>query len=155
MSAGPPNARLHHVVWCVRAESLPGLRAYWTEALGVPLAAFEVAEAGISVLMSWEAGVEIIAPAADPGSFTPAVLGFLEARGEGVFSTVYEVDDLDAAVAAAVAAGATVTFEDLIEPEELAERLGWPPERATIRLRQTGLAERNGATVCLQQSCPA
>jgi hypothetical protein len=65
------------------------------------------------------------------------------------------VDDLDAAVAAAVAAGASVTFEDLIEPEELAERLGWPPERATIRLRQTGLAERNGATICLQESSPA
>lgn len=154
MSVSPPTARLHHVVWCVRAESLPAVQRYWTEALGVPLAAFTVPEAGISVLMSWEAGVEVIAPALEAGSFTPAVVGFLEAKGEGVFSTVYEVDDLDAAVAVAVAGGATVTFEELIEPEELAKRLGWPPERATIRLRQTGLAERNGTTVCLQQSCP-
>ncbi len=147
-----PAARLHHVVWCVRPDSLPGLQAYWTEALGVPLAAFEVAGAGISVLMSWEAGVEIVAPGATPGTFTAALTGFLETSGEGVFSTVYEVDDLDAAVARAVASGATVTFEDVIEPRELAERLGWPPERATIRLRQTGLAERSGTTVCLQES---
>src|ERR1700722_1042489 len=91
------NPRVHHVVWCVRSESLPRLQRYWEEALGVPLAEFDVEAIGISVLMSWEAGVEIIAPLAGATEPTPFDV-FLADKGESVFSAVYEVDDLDAAV---------------------------------------------------------
>lgn len=141
-----------HVVWCVRRESLSSLERFWGEALGVPLVSFEIAEQGISVLMSWDAGVEIVAPSAVAGSFTAALDGFLAARGEGVFSTVYEVPDIAAAVQRAVAAGATVVFEESIEPAVLAERLGWPSDRPAVRLRQALLTEVAGTTVCLQQS---
>jgi hypothetical protein len=146
---------VHHVVWCVRRESLPGLEKYWTEALGVPLASTHITELGLHLLMSWEAGVEIVAPAVTPGSFTPALEAFLAGKGEGVFATVYEVDDLDSAVASALAEGGRVAFEDVIEPETLAERLHWPPAQGSFHVRQVGLVERFGTTVVLQQSTPA
>ncbi len=149
------NARVHHVVWCVHRESLAGLQEYWTEALGVPLVSSHLEDLGLHLLMSWEAGVEIVAPSVEAGSFTPALEAFLDAKGEGVFSTVYEVDDLDSAVKGAVAAGATVTFEDIIEPDTLAQRLHWPADRQSYRLRQVGLVERFGTTVCLQETRPA
>jgi len=149
------HARIHHVVWCVRRESLPQLQEYWTQALGVPLASTLIGELGLHLLMSWEAGVEIVAPTVEPGSFTPALEAFLDAKGEGVFSTVYEVDDLDSAVESAVTAGAAVAFEDVIEPDTLAQRLHWPPDKASYRVRQVGLVERSGTTVCLQESRPA
>jgi hypothetical protein len=143
------------VVWCVRRESLPALERYWTDALQVPLASCRIDDLGIHLLMSWDAGVEIVAPTEQPGSLTSVLNGFLEAKGEGIFSTVYEVDDLDAAVQQAVAAGATVAFEDVIEADTLAERLGWPSGRQSYRLRQAVLAEHLGTTVCLQESRPA
>jgi hypothetical protein len=143
-----------HAVWCVRRESLPALERYWTGALQVPLASCRIDDLGIHLLMSWDAGVEIVAPAEQPGSFTAALNAFLESKGEGVFSTVFEVDDLDSAVQHAVAAGAEVAFEDVIEADTLAERLGWPPERQSYRLRQAILVELRGTTVCLQESRP-
>ncbi len=145
----------HHVVWCVRRESLPALERYWTDALGVPLASSRIDDLGLHLLMSWESGVEIVAPTEVPGSFTPALEAFLDAKGEGVFSTVYEVDDLDAAVKRAVDAGAAVAFEDVIEPDVLAERLSWPSDRQSYRLRQAVLVEHLGTTVCLQETQPA
>jgi hypothetical protein len=147
--------RIDHVVWCVRRESLPDLQEYWTDALGVPLVSSYLEDLGLHLLMSWEAGVEIVAPAVEPGSFTPALEAFLESNGEGVFSTVYEVDDLDSAVKNALAQGSTVSFEDVIEAETLAHRLHWPPHRQSYRLHQVGLVERFGTTVVLQQSTPA
>jgi predicted enzyme related to lactoylglutathione lyase len=145
------NPRVHHVVWCVTSESLPKLQRYWEEALGVPLAKFDVEAIGISVLMSWEAGVEIIAPLAGATEPTPFEV-FLVDKGESVFSAVYEVDDLDAAVKQAVANGAKVFFEELIEPETLALRVGWGPDQPRVRVRQALLEEFHGASVCLQES---
>jgi hypothetical protein len=147
--------RVDHVVWCVRRESLPELERYWSDALQVPLASCRIDDLGIHLLMSWDAGVEIVAPTEQPGSFTAALNTFLETKGEGVFSTVYEVDDLDAAVQQAKAAGAEVAFEDVIEAETLAQRLSWPSERQSYRLRQAVLTEKVGTTVCLQESRPA
>ena len=147
--------KVHHVVWCVRRESLPALERYWTAALGVPLASCRIDDAGLHLLMSWDAGVEIVAPTEQPGRITGALEVFLESSGEGVFSTVYEVDDIDAAMKRAVAGGAEVAFEDVIEAETLAERLGWTAERQSFRLRQAILVETHGTTVCLQESRPA
>ena len=121
----------------------------------MPLAAFDVDEAGISVLMSWDAGVEIIAPSANPGELTAFIESFLETKGESVFSAVYEVANLDAAVQRAVAAGAIVVYEELIEPELLAFRMGWPSDHQSFRVRQAVLIEYLGTTVCLQEARPA
>lgn len=145
----------HHVVWCVRRESLPALQRYWSDALGVDLASCHIDELGLHLLMSWEAGVEIVAPSATPGSFTAVLEGHLEAKGEGVFSSVYEVDDLDAAVRRAVSAGAVVAFEDDIKPEILAQRLGWSDDRQSYHVRQVGLVEQLGTSIVLQESRPA
>jgi hypothetical protein len=153
--AGRTYPHPHHVVWCVRRESLPELERYWADALGVELASCHIEELGLHLLMSWEAGVEIVAPSETSGSFTPVLEGFLEAKGEGVFSTVYEVEDLDLAVKRAVSAGAVVAFEDTIEPKVLAQRLGWPSDRQSYLVRQVGLVELLGTSVVLQQSSPA
>ena len=117
----------------------------------MPLAEFDVEAIGISVLMSWEAGVEIIAPLAGATEPTPFDV-FLADKGESVFSAVYEVDDLDAAVKQAVANGAKVFFEELIEPETLAPRVGWGPDHPKVRVRQALLEDFHGISVCLQES---
>jgi hypothetical protein len=153
--AGPIYPHPHHVVWCVRRESLPGLKRYWADALGVELASCHIDELGLHLLMSWEAGVEIVAPSKSPGSFKPVLEGFLEAKGEGVFSTVYEVEDLDLAVKRAVSGGAVVAFEDDIPPDTLAQRLGWSAGRQSYHVRQVGLVELMGTSVVLQESNPA
>jgi hypothetical protein len=101
--------------------------------------------------MSWDAGVEIIAPAHASTSFSQALRVFLTTNGESVFSTVYEVDDLDAAVTRAMAQEATIVFEETIEPDVLAARLRWPLERR-VRVRQALLSELSGVVVCLQES---
>ena len=149
------HARVHHVVWCVRRESLPKLEQYWSSVLGVPLVSTYIAELGLHLLMSWDAGVEIIAPSGEVGPFTPALEAFLDTKGEGVFSTVYEVDDLDSAVARATAHGAKVVISDVIEPDTLAARMHWPADRQSYRLRQAVLEETSGTTVCLQETRPA
>jgi 4-hydroxyphenylpyruvate dioxygenase-like putative hemolysin len=153
-ATSPTGARVHHVVWCVGRESLPALERYWTDALGVPLVSTHIKELGLHLLMSWDAGVEIVAPSEEPGPITEALEAFLAAKGEGVFSTVYEVADLDVAVHRATARGAKVVIEDVIEPDVLTERMHWPADRPSYRLRQAVLEEVNGTTVCLQETIP-
>jgi hypothetical protein len=150
-----PAARVHHVVWCVEPATLPALREYWERALGVPLVEFEVADLGISVIMSWDAGVEIIAPAAVPGELTASLWDLLAAKGPSVQALVFEVDDLDLAVKQAVDAGATVVYSELIEPDVLAGRMAWPPDRQKIQVRQALLNDHLGMSICLQESRPA
>src|ERR1700712_1979617 len=150
--SSPHYPHPHPVVWCVRRESPPALERYWVDALGVPLASCHIEELGLHLLMSWEAGVEIVAPSESAGSFTAVLDGHLEAKGEGVFATVYEVEDLDLAVKRAVSAGAIVAFEDDIKPDTLAQRLGWSSERQSYHVRQVGLVEHLGASVVLQES---
>jgi hypothetical protein len=153
--SSPHYPHPHHVVWCVRRESLPELERYWADALGVQLASCYIEELGLHLLMSWEAGVEIVAPSDTAGSFTAALEAHLKEKGEGVFATVYEVDELELAVKRAVSAGAVVAFEDDIKPDILAQRLGWPRERQSYHVRQVGLVEQLGTSVVLQESLPA
>ncbi len=35
---------VHHVVWCVRAESLPRVKAFWEGVIGVPLDELDLPE---------------------------------------------------------------------------------------------------------------
>jgi hypothetical protein len=55
----------------------------------------------------------------------------------------------------AVAQGAEVVLEDVIEPDVLSERMHWPADRPSYRLRQAVLTEVCGTTVCLQETIPA
>jgi hypothetical protein len=118
------------------------------------LVEFEVADLGISVIMSWDAGVEIIAPTAVPGELTGSLWDLLAAQGPSVQALVFEVDDLDLAVKRAVDTGATVIYSELIEPDVLAGRMEWPLDRQRIQVRQALLNDYLGMSICLQESRP-
>ena len=47
---------VHHVVWCVRPESFPGLRAFWEESVGLTLE-------GMSYVLSHGDAVELVVEA--------------------------------------------------------------------------------------------
>ncbi|MBM3132881.1 MAG: VOC family protein, partial [Chloroflexi bacterium] len=49
---------------------------------------------GIKVAMSWDAGIELVAPLPGRDSF---VKGIIDKRGEGLIGVVFEVDDVDQA----------------------------------------------------------
>jgi len=57
-----------------------------------PADAGEAAKMGIEVAMSWDAGIELVAPLADRDSFVKQII---ENRGEGVIGVVFAVDDID------------------------------------------------------------
>ncbi len=54
----------------------------------------DAANFGIEVAMSWDAGIELVAPL--PGRDSH-VKQFIEARGEGLMGVVFSVDDVEAA----------------------------------------------------------
>jgi len=65
----------------------------------------DAATFGIQVAMSWDAGIELVAPLPDRDSF---VRKFIEERGEGLMGVVFAVDDVDEARDAAEKLGAQV-----------------------------------------------
>jgi len=77
----------------------------YSELLGATFSsadAEEAAKMGIEVAMSWDAGIELIAPLADKDSFVKQII---EKRGEGVIGVVFAVDDVDTAHQAATNRG--------------------------------------------------
>ena len=58
----------------------------------------DAASFGISVAMSWDAGIELVAPLPDRDSF---VREFIEERGEGLMGVIFAVDDVEEARATA------------------------------------------------------
>jgi hypothetical protein len=50
---------------------------------------------GFTMCISWEAGLEVVAPMAEPTPFNQMLHDWLAARGEGVISVVFGVSDLD------------------------------------------------------------
>ena len=90
--------RIDHIVLAYRDRSnLDRERARLTALLGVDdwEELGEIEDAGLYIWISWRAGLELICPTR-PGSL---VERHLETHGEGFFSMVFGVDDLDAAVA--------------------------------------------------------
>ena len=90
--------RIDHIVLAFEDRSnLDRERARLTALLGVDdwEELGEIADAGLYIWISWHAGLELICPTR-PGSI---VEEHLAAHGEGFFSMVFGVGDLDAAVA--------------------------------------------------------
>lgn len=78
---------------------------------------------GISVAIAWDAGIELCAPA--PGrEADSAVSPFLAARGEGVMSVFFDVDDGDAAMEKAAAQGYRCTHSLDYTQGEIDQHLG-------------------------------
>ena len=59
----------------------------------------DAAKFGIEVAMSWDAGIELVAPLPDSDSH---VKNFIEQRGEGLMGVIFAIDDVDDAKDAAL-----------------------------------------------------
>ena len=62
---------------------------------GVKLTRFERKDMGLIMYISWEAGLEILAPSAQPTQFNRPLRDWLETRGEGVMFVIFGVKQLE------------------------------------------------------------
>ena len=79
----------------IAVKNLEKGKELYSELLGAtffPADAEEAAKMGIEVAMSWDAGIELVAPLADRDSFVKQII---ENRGEGVIGVVFAVDDIN------------------------------------------------------------
>jgi predicted enzyme related to lactoylglutathione lyase len=151
MQAAAVNG-VHHVVWCVRPESLERVRAFWEDVIGVPLDELDLPELGLKVLISWHGGVEIMAPVHAAGLMVAPAREFLENRGEGVYAVVYNVRGIEGVVSAFTGAGGSLLFRETIPPDEVAARKLSEGERFSIL--QAGFDDYCGMRICLQELVP-
>jgi len=97
---------ISRVVMLYREENFDAALATFTQTLGItdfetPL---DLHEMGLRVSVSWDSGLELIAPLGE-GAYAAPMRAHLDAKGEGVFGLVYRVPDLEAAEARATANG--------------------------------------------------
>lgn len=84
-----------HVAWISHPENLEAHVAEMERLSGATLTRFEREDMGFAMHISWEAGLEIVAPLEMRTEFNGMLHDWLETRGEGVFSVVFGVRDLE------------------------------------------------------------
>ena len=84
-----------HVAWVSRTETLESNVAHLEKLAGVKLTRFERKDMGLIMYISWEAGLEILAPSAQPTQFNQPLRDWLETRGEGVMFVIFGVKQLE------------------------------------------------------------
>jgi hypothetical protein len=102
--------RLHHVVFCVRPENQDHAAGLWRE-LGLTFYQIDLDDLGLRVLIDWEAGIEIVSPVDDGGAQAASFTEFLTVQGEGFYSVVMAVPEVDGPAAIAARYGAPVRYE--------------------------------------------
>ena len=120
------------MAWISRPENLEANVAELERLSGARLARSENREMGIVVCISWEAGLEIIAPTAEDTPTNRDLRRHLDTIGEGVFAVIFGVRDLEEHKARLEAMGFTV-----------GPRMGGRPdapgrERVVVRERRAG-----------------
>ena len=158
MDSEPVNAAhrsahaVHHVVWCVKPENLDRVRAFWEETIGVSLDELDLPELGLRVLIAWNAGIEIMTPAYASGEMADAARTFLEERGEGVYSVVYNVSNIEGVITSLVDQGGRLIFRETIPPDVVEARKlsGGEP----FSILQAGFDDYCGMRICLQEIVP-
>ncbi|MFO8101035.1 MAG: VOC family protein [Dehalococcoidia bacterium] len=80
----------------------------------------DAARFGIEVAMSWDAGIELVAPLPDRDSH---VKQFLKDRGEGLMGVIFAVDDVEEAKEAALSLGAQIWHSLDYTRQEIDEHL--------------------------------
>jgi len=118
--------------------------------LGLEMQDVDIPELGIHVLIAWEAGIEIMSPTYAEGKLADAAREFLDRRGEGVYSVVYNVADIEDASARLAGLGAGLLFAEDIAAEEFDDRQV-STESAPVGLRQAIFDDVCGMRICLQQ----
>lgn len=149
---GDETKGVHHVVWCVRPESFPEIRAFWERSIGLSLEELDLPELGLKILISWKGGVEIMAPFYETGTLADVAREFLASRGEGVYTVVVNVQEIDGLVASLVDQGASLRFRETISSDEALERKLSDGTRFSIL--QAGFDEICGMPICLQEIVP-
>jgi len=99
--------RVHHAVYCFKPENLDAAVAFWRDGLGVVLTEV-TANPALRIFHSLDAGIELIAPVPGVDGLAPRIAAFVDAGREGLYTLVFEVPDLDEAVAGATAHATTV-----------------------------------------------
>lgn len=84
-----------HVAWISRPENIEANVAQLEKLTGAKLTRFERKDMGFVMYISWEAGLEVVAPLDYPTEFNQMLREWLDTRGEGVMSVVFGVKDLD------------------------------------------------------------
>lgn len=85
-----------HVAWLSRPDTLEANVAELERLTGATLTRFDRHDMGFSMCISWEAGLEVVAPMAERTEFNSWLWSELEKKGEGVSSVVFGIKDLDA-----------------------------------------------------------
>lgn len=85
-----------HVAWLSRPDTLEANVAYLEKLTGATLTRFDRHDMGFSMCISWEAGLEVVAPMEERTDFNQWLWSELEKKGEGVTSVVFGVKNLDA-----------------------------------------------------------
>jgi hypothetical protein len=78
--------------------------------LGLQFQEIELVEEGLSILLDWSAGVEIVSPTAEGGTEAERFRTFLKDQGEGVWSVVVKTEAFEDAIRLAEEHGATVRY---------------------------------------------
>jgi hypothetical protein len=84
-----------HVAWISRPKPRRQCRPA-RELTGATLTRFARKDMGFTMCISWEAGLEVVAPMEERTDFNQWLWSELERKGEGVTSVVFGVKDLDA-----------------------------------------------------------
>lgn len=143
---------VHHVVWCVRPESLERVREFWERTIGIALDELDLPELGLRVLISWKGGVEIMSPTYPTGIMADAARQFLAARGEGVYGVVYGIRGIEGVIASFTARGGSLLFRETITPDQVDERKLSDGDRFSIL--QAGFDDFCGMRIVLQEIVP-
>jgi hypothetical protein len=85
-----------HVAWLSRPENLDANVADLEKVTGAKLTKFARKDMGFTMCISWEAGLEVVAPMEERTEFNSWLWSELDKKGEGVTSVVFGVKDLDA-----------------------------------------------------------
>lgn len=85
-----------HVAWLSRPENLDANVAQLEKLTGAKLTRFVREDMGFTMCISWEAGLEVVAPMERRTEFNAWLWSELEKKGEGVSSVVFGVKDLNA-----------------------------------------------------------
>jgi methylmalonyl-CoA/ethylmalonyl-CoA epimerase len=135
------SARLHHVVFCVEPDHHDAAADVW-RAIGFDFVEIVLDDVSLRVLLDWSRGIEIISPTTDDAQEC-AARAFLDEHGEGVYSVIVRVDDIDAAIDCARRHGAELAYHQnrsqqgfSLEEAMLTPVLGMP-----ITLLQTDLGD--------------
>jgi hypothetical protein len=86
---------IDHVTWISHLETIEANVAELEKLAGAKLQRFEREDMGFVMYISWEAGLEVVAPMKEPTDFNRALSDYLAARGEGIMGVVYGVDNLE------------------------------------------------------------